>query len=116
MFPKQQTKKKRKTHKQSILQNKADRICYLCAKLHEDYHQHRYLEEHHIFDGPNRIHSEAEGLKVYLCADHHRNGREAVHKNHDMMLLLQQDAQREYEKTHTREDFMALIGQNYIEN
>ena len=31
------------------------------------------------------------------------------------MRLLQQDGQRAYERTHSREEFMALIGRNYLD-
>lgn len=107
-------KKRRKRHKMSILHTK-DGTCYLCMRLHGDYRIHPYTEEHHIFDGTaNRRISEAEGFKVYLCLEHHRTGKEAVHTNHDNMLLLQQDAQREYERDHTREEFLALIGKNFL--
>lgn len=114
MFPKQKGRKKRKRHKPSILQDRTDGICYLCARLHGDYRIHRYREEHHIFNGPNREHSEAEGMKVYLCLEHHRTGPEAVHRNGDTKRLLQQDAQRVYEETHTRQQFMKLFGENYL--
>lgn len=113
-FPKQKIRKKRKAHKASILQQK-DGTCYLCRKLHGDYSVKKGIHEHHVFDGnPNRSISEAEGFKVYLCTDHHLYGSEAVHRNHEMMLLVQQDCQREYEKTHTREEFMKKIGKNYL--
>lgn len=116
MFPKTAAKKKRKRHKESIL-NEKDGTCYLCMRLHNDRRIYHYTEEHHIFGGnPNRDISEAEGLKVYLCPDHHQIGPEAVHNNHDNMLLLQQDAQRAYEQTHSREEFMGLIGRNYLED
>lgn len=116
MFPKQKRKKKRKVHKPSIIHRK-DGTCYLCIKLHGDYSIKRGLHEHHAFDGnPNRAISEAEGFKVYLCSEkHHQYGPEAVHRNHEMMRLVQQDCQREYEKTHTRQQFMRLIGQNTLE-
>lgn len=108
-------KKKRKKHKPSILHDK-DGTCYLCMKLDNDYSQKRHLQEHHIFNGnPNRSISEAEGFKVYLCLEHHTVGPAAVHNNHENMRILQQDAQREYEKTHTREEFMGMIGRNYLE-
>lgn len=113
MYPKTQGKKKRKKHKASILMKK-DGTCYLCVKLHGDYRIHQGLHDHHIFGGPNRPVSEAEGFKAWLCPGHHEYGPEAVHTNHDTMLLLQQDAQREYEKTHSREEFMELIGRNYL--
>lgn len=115
LFPKIKGKKKRKKHKPSILHIK-DGTCYLCMRLHNDHRIHTYTEEHHAFGGnPNREISEAEGLKVYLCPEHHRTGPEAVHNNHDNMLLLQQDAQRAFEQTNSREEFMKLIGRNYLE-
>lgn len=102
---------KKKKHKSSILQQ--DRYCYLCDLL-----DHRYmalgLQEHHIFGGPNRSVSEAEGLKCWLCLKHHTQGPEAVHNNIRNMRILQQKAQQAYEKTHTREEFVRLIGRNYM--
>ena len=47
LFPKPQTKKKRKKHRESLLQNKESRICYLCARG-GDYSWKQVLEEHHI--------------------------------------------------------------------
>ena len=115
-FPKETCKKKRRKHKESILQNRMDGTCYLCARLHGDYRIHKYREEHHIFPGnPGRKLSEAEGLKVYLCPEHHRTGPEAVHKNQKISRILQQDAQRAFEKTSSRQRFMELFGRNYIE-
>lgn len=114
MFPKEKHVKKRKKHKKSILQEK-NGCCYLCMKLDHDYRHHFTLHEHHVFGGSNRSNSEAEGLKVYLCVQHHIDGPAAVHNNHENMLLLQQDAQRKYEQTHTRADFMKLMERNYLE-
>lgn len=115
-YPKQtrRQRKRRIRHPESILQKK-DGTCYLCIRLHNDYVQHRYLEEHHIFPGnPGRRISEEYGLKVYLCAAHHRDGVAAVHRNQKMMRMLQREAQRQWEKTHTREEWMELIGRNYL--
>ena len=58
---------------------------------------------------------EAEGLKVYLCLDHHIMGPEAVHNNHKNMRILHRDGQRAYERTHSRAEFMSLIGRNYLD-
>ena len=114
MFPKPVNKKKRKRHKQSILHCK-DGTCYLCIKLNDDRQIHRTVHEHHVYDGPNRGISEAEGFKVYLCPDHHMFSTQAVHTNIDNMRLLQQECQRVYEQTHTRKEFMALIGRNFLD-
>lgn len=102
---------KKKKHKGSILQQ--DRYCYLCDLLDHRY-MVRGLQEHHIFGGPNRANSEAEGLKCWLCISHHIQGPEAVHNNIGNMRLLQQKAQQAYEQNHTREDFVRLIGRNYL--
>lgn len=113
LFPKPGRKKKRKTHQQSIL-HKKDGTCYLCIRLHEDYRRHNDIHEHHAFGGPNRDASEATGLKVYLCPAHHLSGPEAAHVNIHSMRLIQQDAQAAYERTHSREEFMHLIGRNFL--
>lgn len=69
-----------------------------------------------LFGGSNRNKSEAEGLKVYLCLEHHTSGKEAVHNNAEMMRLLREDGQRAFEQNHTREEFMKLFGKNYLED
>jgi hypothetical protein len=83
-------------------------------KLDHNFAIHKGLHEHHVFDGQNKQISEENGFKVYLCWQHHTYGQQAVHNNIDNMRLIQQDIQREYEKTHTREQFMRLIGRNYL--
>lgn len=94
----------------SILEPKGADICYACGAM-------GYLEEHHIFYGKaNRKRSEAAGLKVHLCFRCHRGSRTGVHGgNWELNEQLKQQAQREYEKTHTRAEFIALIGKNYLE-
>lgn len=54
----------------SIIQSKKE--CFICKSIYG-------LEEHHIFYGKaNRKLSERDGLKVYLCPEHHR-GTNGVH-------------------------------------
>lgn len=114
MYPKTQGKKKRKKHMASILQEK-DGTCYLCVKLDGNYANHTVLHEHHVYGGPNRQISEAEGMKVYLCLNHHVVGPAAVHNNHENMRYLQREAQRVYERTHTRAEFMERFGRKYLD-
>lgn len=115
MFPKKRKKKKRKQHKKSILQEKDGR-CYLCMILNNDYRIHRVLHKHHIYGGPLRDISEAEGFTVDLCVNHHEFAKEAVHENHGNLRLLQRICQMKYEETHTRQQWMDLIGRNYLED
>lgn len=115
-YPKGQPQKKRQLHGKSILQDDVDKTCYLCRKLYDLQRERSDLEVHHIFNGnPDRRISEAEGFTVRLCPGHHRTGPEAAHRNIEIKRLLQQDAQRAYERTHSRAEFMALLHRNYLE-
>lgn len=115
LFPKQKSKKKRKHHPPSILHSKESRTCYLCVMLHDNWNEHRILDEHHVFGGPNRRNSEECGLKVYLCHDHHIYGPEAVHNNAKIRHELQRTAQKLYEKQNSHEEFMRIFGRNYLD-
>lgn len=120
MFPKKGRRKKRRKKKGRSILHTRDGTCFLCAFLHGDFSQ-KQLEEHHIFYGPNREASDREGLTVYLCHSHHQyaydSNIEAVHGNPKSQasdICLKQLAQREYEVNHSREDFIRLIGKNYL--
>lgn len=113
MIPKPTRKKKRRQHKPSIMHQK-DGTCYLCMKQ-GNYQKHQTTHEHHVYGGINRTVSEENGFKVYLCLQHHVDGPEAVHNNIENMRIIQRDCQETYEKTHTRQQFMDLIGRNYLE-
>lgn len=90
----------------SILQTNPE--CFICGTL-------RRLERHHVLFGvPNRKHAEEDGLWVWLCEDHHR-GDLSVHFNRNMDLNLKRYAQKKYEETHTREEFVERYGRNYLE-
>lgn len=72
---------------------------------------------HHVFFGSaNRRVSDDMGFIVKLCAAHH-TGTEGVHgKNGDgLNKLLKQVMQARYEETHTRVEWMLLIGRNYLD-
>lgn len=114
LLPKTGIKKKRKKHGKSILQPKEAKYCYLCALLYGDYRTKRVQEHHVVFGSANRAVSEELGLKVNLCGSHHGNGKQAVHNNRAMARLLQQEAQKKFEETHTREEWMRRIGRDYL--
>jgi hypothetical protein len=109
-------KKKKKKHTPSILQAK-DNKCYLCILLNHDHSTKKAIHEHHIFFGTkNKDNSERTGLKVYLCPEHHLLGKMSVHRNQEIRRLLERTAQREFEETHTREEFMEIFGENYLDD
>lgn len=87
----------------SILHN--EMCCYVCGTTN-------WLEEHHIFGGPNRKLSEKYGLKVFLCKRHHAEAHSDLYFRRTLQALAQQEWENEYG---SRNDFMALFGRNYIE-
>lgn len=99
------------------IMHKKDGTCYLCMMLNGDYDDHKVTEEHHaVFGVQNRSRAEHWGLKVYLCPDHHRNGKEAVHKNYKVTRYLQEKAQQAFEKFHPELNWMEEFGRNYIQS
>ena len=89
----------------SILQSKKE--CFKCGAICD-------LHEHHIYGGPNRKISEKNGFKVRLCGHHHNLSDAGVHFDKVFDLELKQLCQTEYEKTNTRQNFINLIGRNYL--
>lgn len=97
---------------QSILQSRKE--CYLCRKIFGQAVEYG-LEEHHvIFGTANRKKSEKYGLKVWLCQNHHRNGKMAVHQNRHVAELLIREAQIEFEGIYGHKKFMKEFGKNWI--
>ena len=97
-----------KMNMKSILQSKKE--CLVCKRT-------TGLHEHHVFEGTaNRKKSEKDGLKVYLCPWHHNASNYGVHFNKTLDLAIKQLAQREYEKSHTREEFIERYGKNYLDS
>lgn len=91
----------------SILQN--ERRCYVCGTTYN-------LHEHHIYGGTaNRKNSEKNGFKVCLCAFHHNMSNEGVHFNRELDLKIKLECQSKFEETHSREEFMKIIGKNYLD-
>lgn len=93
-------KQRRKKHKPSIIQRKDGR-CYLCMLLNED-NGAKKTQEHHIFGGSNRDHSEETGLKVHLCLEHHTAGKLAF-TDAGIPEGFWSEPHREYLRKHTVE-------------
>ena len=92
----------------SILQSR--KRCYICRKEFD-------IHDHHIYFGnAKRKISEKHGFKVWLCQEHHQ-GTYGVHgkHGHELDKFLKEICQSKYEVTHTREQFINLIGRNYLE-
>lgn len=88
----------------SIIQT--EKQCYFC-------HTTKDLALHHIYGGKNRKVSDKHGFTVYLCHNHH-TGDEGVHKDETALMVFKTLCQEEFEKTHSREEFLRLIGRSYL--
>jgi len=93
---------------QSIIQKTEQ--CYICGSRY-------YLETHHIFFGnPGRRISDENGFTVRLCNNCHRVFSCSPHRNRKTDLHLKRTCQAAYEKQgHSREEFIKLIGRNYLD-
>lgn len=81
------------------------------------------LQRHHCFMGPLRDISEKEGFWVWLTQLNHTGNNPAenplgirgVHFNRELDLTLKMACQKAYEEHHSREQWMKLIGRNYLQ-
>lgn len=93
----------------SIIQNyEEEPWCYACGST-------QWLHSHHCIGGSGRrVMSEKHGLKVILCKEHH-TGKNGVHNgNNELLRNLQELAQRKFEETHTREEFIDVFGISFL--
>lgn len=89
----------------SILQN--EKVCFI---THREYGLHK----HHIYGGPNRRISEKHGFYIYLIPEYHNMSNKGIHFDKEFDLRVKRLCQKKFEETHTREEFIALIGRNYL--
>lgn len=103
----------------SIIQDRDSQYCFLCGILHEDYAPKMHRQEHHCVHGKgnSRTLSTRYGLMIYLCDKHHTydQGPEAVHRNHDIDLIVKKAAQYAFMLKFPELNFRDIFGKNYLE-
>lgn len=95
--------------KPSILQD--EKKCFFTGSTEN-------LDCHHIYHGwGNRRISDENGFWVWLRHDLHiaDSPHKTPHNDIETDLELQRTCQKKYEETHSREDFISLVGRNYLE-
>ena len=93
---------------ESILQK--DKKCLVCGTR-------TGLHYHHIFGGnANRRISDKHGFTCWLCGNHHNLTDDGIHFNRELDTMVKKACQRKFEETHSRSEFMSLIGRNYLED
>lgn len=88
-----------KGYEHSIMTDDLDR-CYLCLRDRQQFH--------HVFGGSNRKHATEDGLFIPVCMECHQ----AIHEHNP--IALKKEGQRQYELTHSREEFMKRYGKSYL--
>lgn len=91
--------KKLEQNRYSIFEDKSYR-CYYCHRTGTNF------DFHEVYGGSNRIRSIKNGLCVHLCR--------SCHSNEMVLADLKKWCQKQYEKTHSRQEFINLIGKSYI--
>ena len=86
----------------SILTNDMEH-CFICGSPLVDIHE--------IYSAGNRKVSMKNGFCVPLCREHHKVATE----NYSANVFLKVKCQKEFEKTHTRDEWLKLIGRNYLD-
>lgn len=97
IFKRTSKQKQLEEKRYSILTKNLDK-CYICKKVKDDIHE--------IYGGSNRKRSIENGFCVPLCRQ--------CHQNELIIQKLRIIMQKEYEKNHTREEFIKLISKSYI--
>ena len=73
------------------------------------------LHCHHIYFAANRKVSDDNGFWVWLTGEwHNQDSRIDVHSNYVFDEFLKRKCQEKFEEDHSRDEFMKLIGTNYI--
>lgn len=97
---------KKKSKKLAKLERQRDKnlvkegICEFCGNYS------RHLDPHEVYGGSNRKRSIQHKFVKLICPK--------CHSNETIINQLRIDTQKEYEKTHTEEEFIKLIGKSYL--
>ena len=103
---KEKTKIKQKSNKLAKLERQRDKdliksgICENCGK----YSQR--LDPHEVYGESKKKRSIKHKFIKLLCRE--------CHSNENIINQLRIDTQKEYEKSHTKEEFIKLIGKSYM--
>ena len=98
------------SRRNSIIQKDAHH-CFLCGRYITPQTDHT----HEVFPGVARRKKCIEhGLYVHLCPECHNLSSRGVHFDRAKMQRLQEAGQMAFEKTHTREEFMAIFHESWL--
>ena len=91
----------KKEKKKTRIKQKSSKLAKLERQRDKD------LDPHEIYGGSNRKRSIQHKFVKLICPN--------CHSNEAIINQLRIDTQKEYEKYHTREEFIKLIGKSYLD-
>lgn len=97
---------KKKSNKLAKLERQRDKdlikvgICECCGKYSER------LDPHEVYGGSNRKRSIKYKFVKLICPK--------CHSSENKIMRLRIDVQKEFEKTHTRAEFIGIVGKSYL--
>lgn len=103
---KKNVKIKHKSNKLAKLERDRDKNIVKSGKCAFCKKEKDRLDPHEVYGGSNRKRSIKNGFVKLLCRE--------CHSNENIITQLRIDTQREFEKKHTREEFIKLIGKSYL--
>lgn len=107
--PKETAKKdpiKKKSNKLIRLEKDRDKKIIKSGKCDNCHKEFKHLDPHEVYGGSNRKRSIEHGFVKMLCRK--------CHGDNKVLQQLRINTQKEFEKTHTREEFIKIIGKSYI--
>ena len=99
---------KKKSNKLAKMERDRDKekikmgYCQCCGKYSSR------LDPHEVYGGSNRLRSIKYGFVKDICR--------LCHEDEEKILELRKEVQAEFEETHTREEFIQLIGWSYLKD
>lgn len=101
-----EVKIKKKSAKLAKLEKQRDKGIIKSGTCDYCQREFKHLDSHEIYGGSNRKRSILNGFVKKLCRE--------CHSNEEIVKQLRIDTQKEFEETHTREEFIALIGKSHL--
>ena len=99
---------KKKSSKLAKLERQRDKDIVKSGKCEFCGRECKRLDPHEVYGGSNRQRSIKHKFVKLICRE--------CHSNEKVIAQIRKDVQKEFEKTHTREEFIKLIGISYIKD
>ena len=100
------TEIKKRSKKQDKIERQRDKNRIKEGKCDYCHREKKHLDPHEVYGGSNRKRSIRNNFVKMLCRE--------CHSSEEIINQLRMDTQKEFEKTHTREEFIKIIGKSYI--